>query len=295
MRARPSCAFGVFDGVHAGHRYLLAQARETAGRSGGKSVALTFDIDPDELFHPDRLKKLLANEDRIAELASSGVDGVVVLPFTREFAAFGPTEFLERMFASHAPAFLHVGTDFRFGVQASGGVPELEAWAKTVGVELCAHELKTEDGVPITATRIRRLLAEAELDEANRLLGEPYRLRGMVEHGRGEGGDMGFKTANLTPPFAFRALGEGVYAAYADVDGVRYRAAVSMGVSPVFEGETDALCEVHILDFDGDLYGKSLVVRFMKYLRPMIKFDTVEELIATVMSNIAWTREHLPL
>lgn len=290
-----SCAFGVFDGVHRGHRYLIGQTLDTARLSGGSALVVTFDVDPDELFHPERLKKLLTNDDRIAELAASGVDGVVVLPFTRRFAASSPREFLERTFGEHSPAYLHVGSDFHFGARAAGSVADLEAWSAQAGTKVCAHDLKSEDGQPITATRIRLLLADAKLDEANRLLGGYYRLRGTVEHGRGAGGDMGFRTANLSPTFPFRVLGEGVYAAYADVDGARYRAAVSVGVSPVFAGQTNASCEVHVLDFSGDLYGRSIVVSFVKFLRPMIKFDSVDELIATVQGNISWVRENLPL
>ena len=290
-----SCAFGVFDGVHRGHQYLLRCTQETARRSGGRAIALTFDIDPDELFHPERLKTLLSNEDRLAALAASGVDTVVVLPFTRAFAASSPQEFLARTFGGHAPAFLHVGSNFRFGARALGRVEDLRAWGAAAGTEVRAHDLKSEDGAPISATRIRLLLAKGDLDEANKLLGRPYQLRGTVLRGRGEGGAMGFHTANLAPSFAYRVLGEGVYAGYADLAGVRYRAAVSVGVSPVFAGETDASCEVHVLDFSGDLYGSSIVVSFVKYLRPMIKFDTVDDLIVTVNDNIRWTRENLPL
>lgn len=140
--AGTSCAFGVFDGVHAGHRYLLAQARETAGRSGGKSVALTFDIDPDEVFHPDRLKKLMTNGERLAMLAATGVDAVAVLPFTPAFASLSPEAFLEATFDGTAPVYLHVGCDFRFGARAAGTVGELAAWGAGAGCAVAAHDLK---------------------------------------------------------------------------------------------------------------------------------------------------------
>ncbi|MEG0071013.1 MAG: riboflavin biosynthesis protein RibF [Raoultibacter sp.] len=288
-----SCAFGVFDGVHRGHRFLLERAQETAATSQGRSLALTFDIDPDEVFHPARLKKLLTNEDRLATLAASGVDAVVVLPFTVEFSSLGPLQFLERTFGGHSPAFLHVGFDFRFGSRASGSVTELLAWGEASHVQICAHDLKSDDGAPITATRIRKLLNAADLKEANHLLGRPYYLKETVVPGRGEGADMGFRTANLSPEFAFRVLGEGVYAAYTTVDEVRYKAAVSVGISPVFAGESTASCEVHILDFSGDLYGREVKVEFLEFLRPMIKFETTEALIKTVMGNIDWVRQNL--
>ena len=109
-----SCSFGVFDGVHCGHRFLLSCAQQTAAENGGKSIALTFDIDPDEMFNADRLRKLMSNDERLEMLAQTGVDAVVALPFTKDFAASSPEEFLDRTFGGHVPAHLHVGSDFRF-------------------------------------------------------------------------------------------------------------------------------------------------------------------------------------
>ena len=291
--AGSSCAFGVFDGVHSGHRFLLGEACKTAAQCGGRSIALTFDIDPDERFHAQRLKKLLSNEDRIAMLAESGVDAVVILPFTPEFSSRSPEEFLSNTFGEFAPAYLHVGSDFRFGKKAAGTVAELRAWAQRSGTHICAHDLVSADGAPITATRIRLLLADGKVREAAELLTYPYTLHDRVVAGRGEGRDMGFRTANLVIDPMRRVLGEGVYGGYAIVDGVRYRAAVSVGVSPTFAGETDSYSEVHILDFEGDIYDQDIYVEFVEWLRPMMEFPTVEELIATVMSNIQWVRDNL--
>ncbi len=288
-----SCAFGVFDGVHLGHRFLLDRAQATARENGGRSVALTFDIDPDEKFHPERLRKLMTNEERLAMLATTGVDAVAVLPFTREFAASSPEEFLLQTFDGTVPAYLHVGFDFKFGARAAGTVRDLDAWGANGGTKVCAHGLKSEDGAPITATRIRLLLAEGDIAEANRLLGRPYFMTGTVEPGRGEGADMGFRTANLTVPEQLRALGDGVYAAWAEVGGACYKAAVNVGVAATFADRSTATCEVHLLDFEGDLYGEPVKVEFMHWLRPMRRFDDVDELIATVKGNIAWVRENL--
>ena len=291
--AGASCAFGVFDGVHAGHRYLIERACETARESGGKAVVLTFDIDPDEVFHAERLKKLMTNEVRLDTLTRTCADLVVVLPFTRSFAALEPMAFLNETFDGTPPAYLHVGYDFRFGAKASGTVDELEAWGASEGMRVVPHDLASADGRPITATRIRLLLADGDVEEARRLLGRPYALRGTVQPGRGEGGGFGFRTANLHVPDQLRAIGDGVYAAWATVEGERYRAAVNVGVPATFADRAKATCEVHLLDFEGDLYGKPIVVEFMHWLRPMRKFDDVDELIATVQGNIAWVRENL--
>ena len=290
--AGSSCAFGVFDGLHLGHRYLIGQAVATRP-AGGRSIAITFDIDPDEVFHPDRLKKLMRNADRLAALEASGVDDVVVLTFDERFYTKSPERFLETAFPLGVPAHLHVGEDFRFGARAAGTVETLQEWGRRVGCEIHPHQLVTADGMPITATRIRLLLLDCKLDEATRLLGHPYLLRETVQRGRGEGAGMGFATANLRVKPHDRVLGEGVYAAYAIVAGKRHKAAVSVGVSPTFEAASTADVEAHILDFSGDLVGQDVAIEFVKHLRPMIRFETTDELIATVTSNIQWVRDNL--
>lgn len=285
-----ACAFGVFDGMHVGHRFLLDQARADGD---GRFVALTFDIDPDELFHPERLRKLMGNEARLRALAESGASDVVVLPFTERFAELTPDEFLARTFEGGVPASIHVGCDFRFGRRASGDVEALRAWGGPAGCRIEPHALFAEDGGVVTATRIRLLLASGDVDEAARLLGRPYVLEGTVVEGRHEGRDMGFRTANLQVPTMLLALGEGVYAAYADVAGTRCKAAVSVGVAPTFAETATANVEAHLIDFEGDIYGERISLEFRAFLRPMIKFDSVEELIATVMGNIDWVRNNL--
>ena len=288
-----SCAFGVFDGLHAGHRYLIDCAIKTNDAADAHSIVITFDIDPDEVFHPQRLKKLCRNADRIDLLCGAGCDDVVVLPFTREFFSQEPMDFLANTFPAGAPAHLHVGEDFHFGAKAAGNVDTLREWGAKVGCEIHAHHLVSADGQPITATRIRGLLGECKIREANRLLQRPYSIRETVHKGRGDGAGFGFATANLQVKEHDRVLGEGVYAAYAIIDGTRFKAAVSVGVSPTFEETSIANMEVHILDFSGDIVGKAITVEFIEFLRPMIKFDSTEELIATVTGNIEWVRENL--
>lgn len=288
--AGSSCAFGVFDGLHCGHASLIEHALEVAALEDLPSAILTFSVDPDELFRPD-LRKLCSNGRRIELLSQTGVDEVVVLPFTPQFAQMGPQEFMTKVLGS-APAVLHVGCDFKFGCKASGTVEDLHDWMHAMGGRVCSHSLVKADGSAVSATRIRDLLSVGRIEQANELLGRPYSFTGTVESGRQQGQEMGFRTANLSVQASLRALGEGVYAAYALVDGQRYKAAVSVGVAPTFDQAT-ATCEVHILDYAGDLYGSSLTVEFVRWLRPMKKFRTVDELIATVMGNIQWCRDYL--
>ena len=287
-----SVAFGVFDGVHRGHQFLLSQAQQTAHENGGCSIALTFDIDPDEVFHADRLKKLMTNKARIEALALSGVDAVVVLPFTREFAAQEPFDFLHSLFLGYAPYALHVGYDFHFGAFAKGDVDDLRVWAQQHHTHIYAHDLASHDQKPITATRIRMLLGKGKCSEAIELLGHSYTFEGVVTAGRGQGTAMGFATANLTLPAQFQTLGEGVYASWVTVDGVRYKSAMSVGVAPMF-ADAQATCEAHILDFSGDIYGDTIEIEPVCFLRPMMEFQSVDELVETVTNNIEWVRNNL--
>ena len=192
-----------------------------------------------------------------------------------------------------AASHIHIGSDFHFGRKAAGNVESLRAWGAERGMEVHGHELVAEGGRPVTATRIRGLLSEGRAREAADLLGRPYTLEGTVRPGRGEGRDFGFATANLEVPPELLAIGEGVYACYAVVDGVRYKAAVNVGIPATFADTAKENIEVHILDFDQDIYGQPIEVEFVEWLRPMRVFDSTDELIATVQSNIAWVRENL--
>ena len=274
---RASVAFGVFDGVHEGHRFIIGEAVNTAREEGRASAVITFDIDPDEVFAADRLKKLMTNEARIAKLAELDVDAVVVLPFSREFAAQSPEDFLDACFGGGVPSHIHIGSDFHFGRKAAGNVESLRVWGAERGMEVHGHEL----------------LSEGRAREAADLLGRPYELSGLVRPGRGEGRDFGFATANLEVPPMLLAVGEGVYACYAVVEGARYKAAVNVGVPATFADTAKENIEVHLLDFDEDIYGQDIEVEFIEWLRPMRAFESTDELIATVQSNIAWVRENL--
>ena len=291
--AGASCAFGVFDGVHKGHRFIIESARAHGARQGVPSVVITFDRDPDEVFAKEGFRKLMDDERRIAALAATGVDHVVVLPFGRALASLEPLAFLERTFAQDPPGSLHVGRDLRFGAGARGDVGTLRFWGERTGTEVLAYELETFDDEPITSTRIRRLLAdpgEGRLEEANALLTQPFSVVGTIERGRGDGREFGIRTANMVVDELLLPLAEGVYASEALVDGVRYRAAVNVGVALTFEDATTANVEAHLLDFDQEIYGQRLELRFHQFLRPMRRFASTEELIATITADIARTR-----
>lgn len=171
MLAGAVCAIGVFDGVHLGHRLVIDETADDAKSRGRKSVILTFDVDPDELFAPNALVKLQANEERIATLASLPIDYVAVLPFDREVASLDAREFLDRYFGDATPDAVYVGDDFRFGTHAAGDVGLLAQWGSEHEMAVHSIGLLEVDGAPVKSTRIRKLFNEGNVREANRLLG----------------------------------------------------------------------------------------------------------------------------
>lgn len=291
-----SCAIGAFDGVHKGHRYLITKMVEDARTRGVRSVIITFDRDPDELFcQRDSIRKLLSNDDRIELLSQLGADYLYVLPFTHEFAAHDMLAFLETYLTAYMqPRCIHVGNDFRLGSKASGNVESLTRWGDGNGCRCVGYDLYVEDGSVVTATRIRNLIEQGDVARAADLLGRDHFVRGIVEHGRGEGGArFDIPTANVdTGDVPYVHLKEGVYAGYVTVDGVRYKAAINVGKPPTFSNATSVL-EPHILDFDEDIYGREVVVSYHERLRDLIVFKSDEELVETVKANITWVRENL--
>jgi riboflavin kinase/FMN adenylyltransferase len=287
-----TCAIGVFDGVHQGHQYIIGEAKRQARELGIASYAFTFDIDPDELFcKPEEQRKLLTNADRIEMLATCDIDGVIVIPFNASFAGQTPFDFLNATLAAHGEVRgIHVGSDFRFGAKAAGTVAELRLWGADRGCTTFAHALLPNQGLPVTATRIRNALQAGDLELANKLLTRPYYLRARVAEGRQVGKELGFATANLELEQRLTRPADGVYAGVVPLDGVQYKAAISVGVPATFANVPPTI-EAHLLDFDGDLYGHELKLFFMEYLREMHAFSSVEELKRTVQSNITHVRE----
>jgi len=291
------CAIGVFDGVHLGHQALLGAAQKDAALRGAEPIVVTFDRDPDELFCPSKVHKLLTNEERLERLEQI-IPRVLVLPFTRELASKGWREFLDGLLAQ-LPGLkaIHVGTNFHCGAQAGGGIPEITSWGEGHDIAVMAEPLLLIEDVAVSASRIRALLAEGEVAQAAVLLTRPFALTGRVVSGAGRGHSLGFATANVEADGTSAMMGPYVYAAYALLYGKRFKAAVSIGEPPTFSPEAQVFnpffLEAHLLDFAGDLYNQELTLEFMDKLRPMRRFDSEEELIATVMQNINWVRENL--
>lgn len=286
--APASIAIGVFDGLHVGHSELLARTVEDARRRGTISVAVTFDPDPDQVVSRSPSLKLMSVEDRLRALSLSGVDAVLVVPFDRSVAALDHVGFFEGVLAPYLDIrSIHVGSDFRLGARGASNVDVIARWGSQRSIEVFGHDLVSDQGVAVTATRIRSLLSKGEIDDVSRELGRTYVVRGAVGSGRGQGTGMGFPTANVIVDRMIQLPLDGVYTGYAYLDGFVWPAAVNVGIPPMFaQSKRSARLEANLLGFSGDLYGKDLKVSFTKRLRPSCHFDSIAQLIEVVNGDI---------
>ncbi len=289
------CALGVFDGVHLGHRDLIARAGEDARARGVRLAVVTFDPDPSEVLgRPARGERLLSLGLRVAALSRAGADAVVVVPFTERLSRMSPQEFVDTTLMSAVrPVSVHVGDNFRFGHLGAGTPADLARIGEGLGFGVTTHGLLRSAGEPVSATRVRSLLARGRVGEAAGLLGRYHAVTGTIEHGRGQGTGFGFPTANVRCDVRDAVPSEGVYACYVVIDGEVWPAAVNVGAPPTFSGPDPAFMEANLIGFSGDVYGMSASVVFVEWLRASRRFSSTAELERVVMGNIDWVRENL--
>jgi riboflavin kinase/FMN adenylyltransferase len=286
-------AIGVFDGVHLGHQALLAETVADAAARGVEAVAVTFDRDPDQVVAPETAApQLLTLADKLAFISETGVDAILVIPFTHELAEKCPEEFLDSvLLVAVKPVAVHVGGDFRFGCRAEGDVATLQRIGVEHGLEVHPHDLVLVDGAPVTSSRTRALVARGDVVGAAALLGRATAVVGQVHRGRGEGASLGFPTANVVP-VDFAALpADGVYAGRAILeDGGLRAAAISVGTPPTFPEARDYL-EAHLIGYGGDLYGQQLTLLFFEKLRDHEAYASVDVLKAAIAEDVAASLE----
>ena len=269
--ATPSAVtIGKFDGVHRGHRAVLERlATEAAGR---RTVVVTFDRHPSAVLNPEMAPEPLLSVDQKTEaLIEAGVDLVVVLPFTPEFAALSAEHFVERVLADGLGAeIVLVGADFRYGAHGSGTVETLRAAGEHAGFSVAlVDDVCEHDGTRVSSTGIRGMLATGLAAEATEALGRPHRIRSLVVHGHQRGRDLGYPTANLAHDAEGYIPADGVYACWLHAAGERYGAAVSIGNNPTFGDVPEKTVEAHAIDVSLDLYGRIVELEFVEYIRPM--------------------------
>ena len=279
---------GNFDGVHAGHRELLAEAAASAKAKGLRSAVVTFDPHPAVVVAPERKPRMLMTLDqRLAAFRTCGVDLAWVIPFSRAFSELAPEAFLDGLARALSPAELHVGRAFRFGRDRTGDLSLLRAWGFGHSCVVQGHALRAPDGGLLSSTRVREALDAGEAAEAARLLGHPYALTGIVVEGDRRGRHLGFPTANLAWDQE-QLPANGVYVAEVrsgHFEGPRL-GLTNVGEKPTFEGRRLTV-ETHLPGFDGDLYGARLEVRFRHRLRGERKFDGPDALRAQIAKDVA--------
>jgi riboflavin kinase/FMN adenylyltransferase len=278
---------GAFDGVHLGHQALIRQLVGQARSLGCQAALVTFHPHPAEVLNDRRDPLYLTTpEEKVPLVESLGVDVMAVLPFTRQLADTSAAHFLGRIGDALHLRELWVGPNFALGRSREGDIPALRALARAMEFELRVVAPLTEGGEAITSSRIRQLVLAGRVRDAGRLLGRRYSVTGQVEHGDHRGRTLGFPTANLAVPPERIMPPNGVYAAYARANGQCHGAVMSWGVRPTF-GHNERLLEIHLLDFDGDLYGADLTAEFVEWLRPELTFDGPQALIAQMHEDSA--------
>lgn len=278
---------GNFDGVHLGHQALLRTAQ-----AQGRAAAFTFDPHPAKVLQPELGPHLITTRGRKLQLlAEAGAHDVVIQPFSLEFAKTPPERFESDLFDALGVGHAVVGADFTYGAKRAGSVKTLIAAAQGRGARVHVVEPVTIDGIVVSSTRVRQFVLEGRVGAAAQLLGRPFDLEGVVVTGQGRGRGIGFPTANVDTPNELRPA-PGVYAVRALVDGTTEwkGGAANIGVKPTFGGGAVTI-EVHLFDFSGDLYGKSLRVQFLDRLRAEQRFASAQELAQQIARDLEHARE----
>lgn len=282
-------ALGFFDGVHLGHQALLTACRDLAKETGCKAGVVTFTSHPDALISGKRPALINSPIDRKQLLAHHySMDVVVELPFDEDLMKMNWRDFIRMMREKGGKGFV-CGSDFRFGYQGEGTAQILEQYCKAAGLPCAIIPQQILDDVRVSSTHIRTLLENGDMAQAVRFLGHPHMLSGTVVSGRKLGRTLGIPTANIPLPEDVICPKQGVYICKALVDGKEYPAVTNIGNRPTVGGHHITV-EPWLLDFAGDLYGKTLTLLFYEFIRPEKKFDSLEDLKAEIQKNAEKTR-----
>ena len=286
-------SIGVFDGVHLGHQAVISTSAEHARAANGTPVVVTFDPHPEKILRPDKAPHLLtATPHKIALIRALGVRHLLIISFDKHFAATEPESFVNELVQHSKPlSEICVGHEWSFGRNRRGNLQLLEKLGAESGFNVVGIPPVTVNGEIVSSTTIRRTVEEGDLKKAATMLGREYTILGTVVHGDDVGKKIGFPTANLSahseqfPP-------NGVYFAEAKLDGVVYSGVVNLGCRPTMSsGRSDRILEVYLLDFNRDVYGKDLEMRFVRYLRPEKKFESVDALVRQIERDVQLARE----
>lgn len=285
---------GTFDGLHVGHRALIAEAIESASQLDCASCVLTWDRHPAATLRPDRVPPLLTSPERKIELLSdTGVDVLAVLPFDEELSKWPPERFItDVLVAGLGARAVVVGEGWRFGHKATGTTEMLATAGAGAGFVVDAAGLIEVGGEPVSSSRVRKTVAAGDMAVVRTLLGRPYDVDAVVVHGDGRGKTLGFPTANLSVDDTLAQPPRGVYAGRARLGNEWFKAAINVGVNPTFGGDPELSplrIEAFLLGFSADIYGAPLRLEFWERLRDELHFDSVDALLAQMDEDVTRT------
>ena len=292
--ARPTVlTLGVFDGLHLGHQEIMETVVRRARATDSVATAITFDPHPRAVLHPETAPPLLQTLDqRLANFKVLGIEQAIVIHFTREFASQDAEEFLRKIVRERLQAKeIYLGHGFAFGKGREGNIDLLRRMSGELGFAADEVGEVRLRGIRISSSRIRELLRNGKVNLARRMLGRPYGIEGVIIRGDRRGHTIGFPTANLKPQN--RVVPKfGVYASATLIDGKWKKGVTNIGVRPTFESDAEPSIETHIFDFEGNLYGSVLRVRFLHRIRDERKFSGIEELTAQIAADAETARRY---
>lgn len=289
---KPMCAcIGYFDGMHKGHQQLIHETIAMAKKMHCESALITFDPDPWVTIKGIKdVKHITTMRERLNRAVEFGIQNIIIFEFSHEFSQLSPADFVQEILTKISLKGLVCGFDFHYGSKGAGNPETLQ---QTAGIPVCIVQPITDAKGKISSTRITQCITQGNMEEATEMLGYPFRISGIVVHGRHQGHSIGFPTANIQYDAEYILPKGGVYAGFAIVDNQRYETMVNLGHNPTFNYRNDMSLEAHILNFNGDLYGKYITIEFISFIREEKRFSSKGNLIMQLEQDIKATHKKL--
>ena len=293
LRGPVFLAIGVFDGVHRGHQAVISTSADHARAANGTPVVVTFDPHPEKVLRPQAAPHLLsATQHKIALIRALGVEHLLIISFDKQFAATEPEDFVQKLVAHSKPLReICVGHEWSFGKNRRGNLALLKNLGAKFNFDVVGIQPVKINGAVVSSTAIREAVEKGDLTKGAEMLGREYTILGRVTRGDNLGKKIGFPTANLSahseqfPP-------NGVYAAEARIDGELHRGVINLGIRPtVSSGKSERVLEIHLFDFNRDIYGQDVEVHFLKFLRPEKKFENLDALVQLIRHDVEQARQ----
>lgn len=288
---------GTFDGVHIGHKVILNKIIEEARARDGNSLLISFHPHPRLVLFPENnpLRLLHSLEEKISMLADLGLDRLLLLPFTKDFSRTSSKVFIQEILVGKVKMDqIVIGYDHRFGKNRGGGIGELRSYSEEMKFGVEEIPPQAIDDANVSSTKIRKALQEGAIKTATKFLGYDYGFDGRVVHGEKQGRLLGYPTANMEPLDERKLIpADGIYFVRVNAQDQWHYGMMSIGVKPTM-GEFERSHEVHLFDFEGDLYDQVIRVEFLEWIRGELKFDSLDELIAAIKGDEAFCRDRIP-